>query len=848
MTVPVQTPITSHVGNGVSTVFSFGWHCELDTDLVAKVDGIEEDPSGYTVSGLGNDSGGSVTFVTPPAADVPVVLLRRTVIKRDTNYQTAGDFRAQETVNPDFDRIWRAMQDFQTGNIETSFALRVPAGESVDPFPVASDRLDKLPSFSATTGAAGVTAFTATQVASAIAAAYSAGSSTADAVQLTQDGTAFVRSVQDKAREKRSVKDFGAIGDLSAHPLSERYASLAAAQLDFPFATSLAQQIDYCAIQAALIWAGSISNTSAFDGSVRLVEVPEGDYYTGSDTLALADTGVFFRGEGGRGSRIWTDQNVDIMVVGDETDTSSTFNIHVKGVFFDNTRNNNTKSGLKVCRTFFGSVTECQFRNADINLDLIRANRLFVNRNQFSAQRTVIGTAHIRVAALASGNGGGLHIFDNEIGNSSGVLLPDYTSGVLIRNVDGLYYGGNHVRDCAYGWRIAPTGAAESNFINDVMAVGPNYVDNCFTTPLYIGGSVSTGGTYQNIQWIGGLLRCGNTGGTNASYAIDIDIQDADTFVADGGVVRDIKIVATIRQANITGLRARGASAGRIEVQSLDTRGMISEKHNAGGAATYSNADVEIGSGRLDGWSVGADTIAAPSLFGINVSASGGAVPSIIEGDHDLSQANNTGEPTVVTVSGLPANVWRKPNLLPGMGKRLQQGGVGETIDRSPLILMSRTVESAGQVQLYKASVLGVSTSGTAGSARVVYDLRRVVYRQNGSNAVQRSVTELESYSNLSNNDAPCVATLLTGAAWVGSAAVAAKDMITSGGNVYLVQVAGNLDATNPPVHTAGSQANGTAVLGYVSAVGLNTFALIVSGQAATDMSWVEHPDHIALP
>lgn len=43
--------------------------------------------------------------------------------------------------------------------------------------------------------------------------------------------------------------DFGAIADGTLHPLSERYASLALAQVDYPFVTSLTQSIDYAATQ-----------------------------------------------------------------------------------------------------------------------------------------------------------------------------------------------------------------------------------------------------------------------------------------------------------------------------------------------------------------------------------------------------------------------------------------------------------------------------------------------------------------------------------------------------------------------------------------------------------------------
>ncbi|WP_149535799.1 hypothetical protein [Siccirubricoccus phaeus] len=49
-----------------------------------------------------------------------------------------------------------------------------------------------------------------------------------------------------------SVRDLGAIGDGRRHPLSERYRSLAAAQRDFPQATSLQDEIDWAATQAAI--------------------------------------------------------------------------------------------------------------------------------------------------------------------------------------------------------------------------------------------------------------------------------------------------------------------------------------------------------------------------------------------------------------------------------------------------------------------------------------------------------------------------------------------------------------------------------------------------------------------
>lgn len=62
---------------------------------------------------------------------------------------------------------------------------------------------------------------------------------------------AVLRTLQNRMRDFVSVKDFGAIGDGNEHPLSERFGSLSAAQAMYPFVTSLTQQIDWAAFQAA---------------------------------------------------------------------------------------------------------------------------------------------------------------------------------------------------------------------------------------------------------------------------------------------------------------------------------------------------------------------------------------------------------------------------------------------------------------------------------------------------------------------------------------------------------------------------------------------------------------------
>ena len=110
MTVSVQTPYNESVANGVTTVFPFTFKLLLLSDLRVFFNGVEQ-LSGFTVSGIGVNSGGNVTFTTPPANLVTVLLKRELVLKRDIDYQENGDLPANGLDN-DIDRVWQAIQQF----------------------------------------------------------------------------------------------------------------------------------------------------------------------------------------------------------------------------------------------------------------------------------------------------------------------------------------------------------------------------------------------------------------------------------------------------------------------------------------------------------------------------------------------------------------------------------------------------------------------------------------------------------------------------------------------------------------------------------------------------------------
>jgi len=83
---------------------------------------------------------------------------------------------------------------------------------------------------------------------------------------VTATGSTTARSLANRFADVVNVKNFGAIGDGASHPLSSVYSTLAQAQAVYPFVTSLTQELDWAAIQAALntqksVYFGDNSNT-----------------------------------------------------------------------------------------------------------------------------------------------------------------------------------------------------------------------------------------------------------------------------------------------------------------------------------------------------------------------------------------------------------------------------------------------------------------------------------------------------------------------------------------------------------------------------------------------------------
>ncbi|WP_019652270.1 glycosyl hydrolase family 28-related protein [Variovorax atrisoli] len=127
MTVPVQTPVSNHIGNGITTSFAYGFKLLDEVDINVSVDGVVLSLGvDYTVTGVDVEAGGTVVFAVAPAALSAVALVRRVALNRLTDYQYSGDFQS-DTVNRDFDRMVMMLQD---SGLALANTIRLPPGDA----------------------------------------------------------------------------------------------------------------------------------------------------------------------------------------------------------------------------------------------------------------------------------------------------------------------------------------------------------------------------------------------------------------------------------------------------------------------------------------------------------------------------------------------------------------------------------------------------------------------------------------------------------------------------------------------------------------------------------------------
>lgn len=124
MPVLNQIPINEYTASGSGTVFPYTFKVPDEESLKVFIDEVLQ-PTGYTVSNIGNNAGGNVTFTVAPPEDSIVRLERNIALTRETDYTPGGDLPA-EVLDNDFDKTVMMVQDL------SATTLRAQGGSGTD--------------------------------------------------------------------------------------------------------------------------------------------------------------------------------------------------------------------------------------------------------------------------------------------------------------------------------------------------------------------------------------------------------------------------------------------------------------------------------------------------------------------------------------------------------------------------------------------------------------------------------------------------------------------------------------------------------------------------------------------
>lgn len=146
MSVQDNGIFTEHTANGVTSTFAYNFEVAASAHLKVKLNGVLQ-VSGYSVTGVGNDAGGTVVFSPAiPANGVKVLLYREMPLDRQTDYDVAGDF-LESTLEGDQD--YQSLQIQQIGDLAER-GLHFPVGDSQSAeLPAAASRANLFLAFDA---------------------------------------------------------------------------------------------------------------------------------------------------------------------------------------------------------------------------------------------------------------------------------------------------------------------------------------------------------------------------------------------------------------------------------------------------------------------------------------------------------------------------------------------------------------------------------------------------------------------------------------------------------------------------------------------------------------------------
>jgi hypothetical protein len=253
-------------------------------------------------------------------------------------------------------------------------------------------------------------------------------------------GSTTARSLANRFADVVNPIDFGAIGDGVSRPLSTIYATLAAAQSVYPFATSLSQELDWAAIQAAVNEAMKVG---------KMVYITGAGPYMISDTIFIKIQRALTYPPGLPPQAVHFAPNVNAIIKGFGTPTLKATNA-IPYIFEIN--NNFTFS---VSAPFYCLIEGIGFDGNNLATTAIYSRFSMHNRyvhNRFWGSEEAIryygyGVANISFNTIEAKNGivleggGGDSVIDHndfytpkDTANTTGVYIGDYGGNTRILN------------------------------------------------------------------------------------------------------------------------------------------------------------------------------------------------------------------------------------------------------------------------------------------------------------------------------------------------------------------------------------------------------------------------------
>lgn len=114
-------PRIQYISDGTLTTYEFPFVIFSDADVQVYLNDTLQETGTYIVSGVRNTKGGCVVFITPPAQNTVITIMRNLTIERTTDFQEGGTLRSN-ILNDEFDYQTACLQQI-ADNLNRSMVL-----------------------------------------------------------------------------------------------------------------------------------------------------------------------------------------------------------------------------------------------------------------------------------------------------------------------------------------------------------------------------------------------------------------------------------------------------------------------------------------------------------------------------------------------------------------------------------------------------------------------------------------------------------------------------------------------------------------------------------------------------